>query len=289
MRDKYKIIGAILVVIIVFVITRACSNYFSNKIREDVKSDTQIKTSNEFKSEYAKDWIVSICDFLNGNIEYDQFPLSNNFKIKYKSVKDIIQGKVMGTIEANSDIFDINADYDKQIMGVGVKTGKGYEEVIYQLHYIINDKNELDDIEILDSRVVIDENGGYPKYVSYKTYDKKPSAAIYCLTNPKRYMHDGDICYLTENYIEKHKDYMTNSILPWKDWLYIDEFTVIMDKSDNRIWYLEAVNMDEVRKYKIKFIIDDRGYVDDYIIDEIERREVLDKESVKSDYYEFYS
>ena len=114
MRDKYKIIGAILVVIIVFVITRACSNYFSNKIREDVKSDTQIKTSNEFKSEYAKDWIVSICDFLNGNIEYDQFPLSNNFKIKYKSVKDIIQGKVMGTIEANSDIFDINADYDNE-------------------------------------------------------------------------------------------------------------------------------------------------------------------------------
>ena len=199
MRDKYKIIGAILVVIIAFILTRACSNYISGRIREDVKNEENTTISNEIKLEYASDWIKSICEFLKGNIEYDKFPLSSKFKNKFKSVNEIVQGKVMGTIEANSDIFDINADYEKQIMGIGVKTGNGYEEIIYQLHYIVNDKNELDDIEILDSRVVIDENGSYPQYVSYKIYDKKPSAAIYCLTNPKRYMHDGDICYLTEN------------------------------------------------------------------------------------------
>ena len=218
-------------------------------------------------------------------IEYDEMPLSEEFKKKYPSLDSFIQGKCTGiSIDSIFDEYDKNSN----IMTVTYKTGNGFEEIGYKLRYIINQNNELDDIEILESRLYRYDTDGYPKYTFYKTHFQSPGLELYCLTNPKRYMNDGDVPYLTDNYLKNHKDYKTESIIPWKDWLYVDEGTVKQDENNDRIWYVEAVSTEEIRKYKIEFIIDERGYVDDYILEEVERREVVDKEEVLDIFNELY-
>lgn len=283
MKNK-KVITVIVCTILVFILVRACTNALNKQIRNDIEKETIKIVSNEF----AKDWHASIGDLLSEDIDFDEFPLSINFRNKYKTIQDIFgrSGKEKYIFE--NFYFDSYDESMSNIITIIYKTENGFEEIAYQLHYIINENNELDDIEILKSRVYREEDGHYPKYTYYRTYNQNSIAALFCLTIPKRSWDDGAVTYLTDNYINHHKDYKTESIIPWKDWLYLDESTVKQDDENDRIWYVEVVNTKEVRKYKIEFIIDENDYVDDYIIEEIERREVIDKEAVLDDYYTNY-
>ena len=294
-----KWIVIIICTISIFIITKSCTNFFSEQIRNDIKNENEkinqvIETvkreevvQNEYVLKYKDDWTMIINYFLRRLISYDEMSLSQNFINKYPQLDNFIEGKCKGKIVDN--YFDNYNEDMENIITVTYKTGNDYEEIAYQLHYIINNDNELDDIEILDSRVYRNADGDYPKYTFYKTYYQRDDVAIYCLTIPKRSWDEGDVPYLTDNYINNHKDYKTESILPWKEWLYVDEGTIKQDESNNRVWYVEAVNTEEVRKYKIEFIIDERGYIDDYMIEEIERKEIFDKESVEYEYRYVYS
>ena len=294
MRDKYKIIGAILAVIIIFVITRACSNYFSNKIREDVKSDTQIKTSNELlensKNEYVlkykDDWELLIGYFLRGLISYDEMPLSRKFVNKYPRISNIITGKVTGN--RTKDMFDNNENMENLAV-IGCKTGNGSEDIAYQLHYIINDKNELDDIEILDSRVVIDENGEYPHYEKYHYYYDDPVTDADILCFPYRMDRDGDYyrIYVTEAFDKKFpgcqddKD-LKDGIVGDKDYLICGSVT--QDKEYPNICYAEFLDVDYIKTYKITFEILYNGYINDAIIELYKKEVTKDPEYVKEIY-----
>ena len=289
MKDKLKLVVAIVVVILLFALTRACSNYFMDRIREGINDETKVTISNELKSEYAKDWISSICDFLKGNIIYEDFPLSDNFRKKYKTVNDIIKGKVMGTIEANSEIFDINEDYNKHIMGIGVKTGNGFEEIIYQLHYIINENNELDDIEILDSRVYEDENGSYLHYDKFHYYYDDPVIATDILCFPYRNDFDGDPyrIFVTKEFKKKFPDCqddkdLNDGIVGDNDYLICGEVT--QDAEYPNICYAEFLDVDYTKIYKITFDILNNGYINDAKIELYKKEITKDPEYVKKRY-----
>ena len=146
MRIKIKIVISIIVVVILFALVIIYNNIKISKENGIILS--------EIKDKYSKNWESSICDFLYERIDFNSFPLSKNFKMKYKSINDIFKGNVTHIFE--NDYFD---NYDKNmnnILTITCETGKGYEQVAYQLHYVINENNELDDIEILDSRIYED-------------------------------------------------------------------------------------------------------------------------------------
>ena len=290
MRDKYKIIGAILVVIIVFILTRACSNYFSNKIREDVKNDTQIKTSNnllensinEYVQKYNKDWKMLVNYFLRGLIDYNEMPLSKDFAKKYPTLDNIIQGKVRGAII--DEYFDSYNENMKNVLTVLAKTGKGYEQIAYQLHYIINDKNELDDIEILDSRVYEDENGSYPQYDKYELYND----CIYAcglLVRPQR--NKPSYLYVNENFMKKFPEYPNKGVL--RDEKYMIEEKLWQDIENKNICYVEVMDLENTKTFKLDVYLDDKGYVDNVEVTLIEIKKTEDPEYVQSIYDEFYT
>lgn len=284
--NKYKIVISVTIIgIILLIITKSCSIVIENNIRQDIKNDE--KPTSEYLIKYKDDWINLIAFLLQGKIDFKDFPLSKNFLNKYNVANDILRGKVMGTHDAIAQTFDITEDIEKHIMTIGVKTGRGLEEVAYQLHYVINEKNELDDIEILDSKVIEDENGEFIQYEKFTTYSESSKGAIFYLTNPVRYWDMP--CYLTENYKNNHNNYKKDSIIPWKEWLYVDEANVICDDKNDKIWYIYALNTKETRKYKLIFAVDDKDYVDEVIVEELEIKVTENSDEVQEEYDLFYS
>ena len=264
-----------------------------DKMRTDIENETinnrvdMESSTNKYVKKYKNDWEMLVNFFLMGKIGYDEINLSDKFIKKYPTIDSIVKGKGNGGIE--NDFFDNYNENMENILTFTCLTGNEKEEMAYQLHYIINENNELDDIEILDSKLWCDKKGDIIQYIRYVTYNQNPAAALFCLTIPIGSWDEDTVPYLTDKYMEKYKNYRTESIIPWKDWLYVDEGTIKEDENNDRIWYVEAVNTEEIRKYKIEFIIDEKGYVDDYKIEEIERREVVDKEEILDKYYEIYA
>lgn len=284
MIKKIEFILAFLALVLIICLMLLWKNI--NSISQN-KKDTidNFNSKNEYIVKYNGDWEMIIDYFLAGSLDYTKMPLSKKFIEKYPNIESIIP---YNSIRESADsVFDLPNDMTN-VMTIRCKTEKGYEQIAYMLRYYINEFEELDDIEILDSRIYETENGSFPEYAHYKTYLENPNCAIYCLTNPKRYMDNGDVCCLTDNYMRNNSDYKTKSIIPWNGWLYIDEGTVEQDRINDRVWYLEAVNIEKIIKYKIEFIIDDRGYIDDYRIEELEIRDVLDKNIVLDEYNEVY-
>ena len=293
MNNKKTLIILIVCTILIFILTKACSDMLMDKMRTDIENETinnrvdMESSTNKYVKKYKNDWEMLVNFFLMGKIGYDEINLSDKFIKKYPTIDSIVKGKGNGGIE--NDFFDNYNENMENILTFTCLTGNEKEEMAYQLHYIINENNELDDIEILDSKLWCDKKGDIIQYIRYVTYNQNPAAALFCLTIPIGSWDEDTVPYLTDKYMEKYKNYRTESIIPWKDWLYVDEGTIKEDENNDRIWYVEAVNTEEIRKYKIEFIIDEKGYVDDYKIEEIERREVVDKEEILDKYYEIYA
>ena len=248
MKNK-QVITVIVCTILVFILVRACTNMLNEKIRNDIENETTItkksisESKNEYLIKYSGNWEIIIDYFLMGRIEYNEMPLSEKFKKKYPSLDSFIKGKCTG--ESSDSLFD---EYDKNsnIMTIRYKTGKGFEEIGYKLHYVINDKNELDDIEILDSRVVIDEDGHYPKYEKYHYFYDDPIVATDILCFPYRMDRDGDYyrIFVTKDFEEKfpdcqNDDDLNDGIVGDKDYLICGN--VIQDNEHSNVFYVEKI------------------------------------------------
>ena len=224
--------------------------------------------------------------FLRGLINYNEMPISKNFKTKFKSVNDIIKGNCIG--ESADSVFDNNVGTNN-IMSIRYKTGKGYEDIAYKLHYTINEKNELDDIEILDSRVLIDENGSYMHYDEYHYYSENQVLATDILCFPYRNDFDGDPyrVYVTDKFNEKFPycqddKNLNDGIVGDTDYLICGDVTC--DKEQSNVCYAEFLDVDYTKTYKITYIIADNGYIDDAKIELYKKEVTKDPEYVKALY-----
>lgn len=278
--NKYQIIIIItLIGIALLIVTRSCSRVIENNIRQYIKNDE--KPTNEYLIKYKDDWINLIAFLLQGKIDFKDFPLSKNFLNKYNVANDVLKGKVMGTHDAIAQTFDITEDIEKHIMTIGVKTGNGFEEVAYQLHYVINEKNELDDIEILDSKVIEDENGEFIQYDKYILYDDDKRLSTYILVFPQSTTGHTKV-YVTDKFKAKFSNYESEGILEDKDYLIYGEVT--QDKENEEMCYVECLDIEYTKIYKITYIIDEKGYIDDAEIELYETKKTEDPEYVKNFY-----
>ena len=294
-----KWIVIIICTISIFIITKSCTNFFSEQIRNDIKSETEkssfiIETSKKeeindiIEKKYLGDWEMAICDMLYEEINVKELPLSGNFINKYKTIHDIFKrsGKISHIFENN--YFDSYNEDMENIITVTYKTGNDYEEIAYQLHYIINDNNELDDIEILDSRVYRNADGDYLKYVRYEYYYDNPVGANWALCYPYVRVdknRDYDRVYVTENFIKKFPNYLTTGITGDTDYIMFGEH--YQDENDDKVCYAEFLGLEWIKTYKLTYDIDEKGYVDDVEVELYEKHKTEDPEYIKSYYQEY--
>ena len=282
MRNKYKIIVVLLFGIILFIVIV----FFSIVRNNNQQKIDNVTISNNLKT----NWDDSICDLLYGKIGFNNFPLSHKFLSKYNSINDLFSGKVKHIFE--NDYFESYNENMENILTITIETGRGYEQIAYQLHYVINENNELDDIEILDSRVYKNSNGEYLHYDKYHYYFDDPKVATDILCFPYRNDFDGDPyrVYVTKSFTEKFPDcqddtYLNDGIVGDKDYLICGE--VIQDNDQPNICYVEFLDIDWTKTYKITFDILDNGYINDATIELYKKELTKDPEYVK-ELYEGY-
>ena len=284
MRIKIRmavITFSVALIIVCILIRNVLKNSDSTKI---INNET--KMTNEYIVKYKDNWEMLINYFLRGLINYNEMPISKNFKAKFKSVNDIIKGNCIG--ESADSVFDNNVGINN-IMSIRYKTGKGSEDIAYQLHYKINEKNELDDIEILDSKVLIDENGSYMHYDEYHYYSENQVLATDILCFPYRNDFDGDPyrVYVTNKFYEKFPycqddENLNDGIVGDTDYLICGEVTC--DEEQLNICYAEFLDVDYTKTYKITYKIADNGYIDDAKIELYKKEATKDPEYVKALY-----
>ena len=293
-----KWIVIIICTISIFIITKSCTNFFSEQIRNDIKNENEkinqvIETvkreevvQNEYVLKYKDDWTMIINYFLRRLISYDEMSLSQNFINKYPQLDNFIEGKCDGRIIDN--YFDSYNEDMENIITVTYKTGNDYEEIAYQLHYIINNDNELDDIEILDSRVYRNADGDYPKYVRYEYYYDNPVGANWALCYPYvRVDRDVDYyrVYVTDNFLKKFPNYLTTGVTGDTDYIMFGEH--YQDENDDKVCYAEFLGLEWIKTYKLTYDIDEKGYVNDIDIELYEKHKTEDPEYIKSYYQEY--
>lgn len=263
-------------------------------IRNVLKNSDSIKNinnetiiTNEYIVKYKDNWEMLINYFLRGLIDYNEMPLSKNFCQKYNNVRSIVPGNVFGILE--NIIFNNTNEELKNCMTIHTKTGKGSEDIAYLLHYKINEKNELDDIEILDSRVLIDENGSYMHYDEYHYYSENQVLATDILCFPYRNDFDGDPyrVYVTNKFYEKFPycqddKNLNDGIVGDTDYLICGDVTC--DKEQSNVCYAKFLDVDYTKTYKITYIIADNGYIDDAKIELYKKEVTKDPEYVKALY-----
>lgn len=278
---KYKIIIIItLIGIALLIITRSCSRAIQNSIRQDLKKDE--KSTNEYLIKYKDNWEMKINHFLGGEITYDEMPISNIFKKKYPQLHSIIKGKC--TRESCNSYFDMNNASENNVMTISYKTDNGYEMIGYKLHYVINEKNELDDIEILDSKVIEDENGEfiqYDKYYYYLDCDFSYGLLVRPAVNKPNYL------YVSDNFIKKFPEYPNKGVL--KDYSYMIVEDLYYDKENPLICWALVMDLEKTTLFKIQVKLDDKGYVDDVDVNIDNVKKTEDTKYVQSVYDEYYS
>ena len=283
MKNK-KVITVVVCTIIVFILVRACTNALNKQIRNDIEKETIKIVSNEF----AKDWHASIGDLLSEDIDFDEFPLSINFRNKYKNIQDIFgrSGKEKYIFE--NSYFDSYDESMSNIITIIYKTENNFEEIAYQLHYIINENNELDDIEILESRVYREEDGHYPRYIVYDYYYNDPSGNTWVLCHPYVRLDRGrdyDRVYVTDNFLKKFPNYLTTGITGDTDYMMFGK--TYQDKNNDKVCYSEFLGLEWTKTYKLTYDIDEKGYINDVIVELYEKHKTEDPEYLKSYYKEY--
>ena len=285
LKKKIRLILAFFVVILIICLMFLWKTIkkFSDNENENI---SDYKNKNEYIIKYNGNWEMLINHFLRGNINYNEMPLTINFRNKYKSINDIISGKCTG--ESMDSIFDEDNSNLSNIMTICYKTGNGLEEMVYKLHYIISDNNELDDIVILDSRLFEDENGAYKQYVKYHYYYDEPSIVTAALCYPYVSRNKNDEyyrVYVTNSFEKKFPDYLSTGITGDKDYIMYGDY--YCDRNDRDICYAEFLGLDWTKTYKLTYDIDDKGYINDVDVKLYEKKKTEDPQYVKNLYQEY--
>ena len=209
----------------------------------------------------------------NGN--WSNLPLSDNFKEKYTPIDGILKG------DNYTNLYLMKSGMNKAEQIVVFNVSHNFKEEEYYVHYTVNDKNELDDVEIVDKILRYDENG---KEVIYKVsmdkdnYEFNISRLAYPFggdRDPRDYIN------MTNNYIGKYYNgFIQISVA---DRITALPITKISDY-DSSIVYLEIeyciYNGDEIGDwygpmyYKIKYATDENLWLDDVEVEEVSKEEI---------------
>ena len=216
----------------------------------------------------------------NGN--WANLPLANSFKSKYNPSDGIFKDVSYSRCGIYSDS---SFNKIKKLACYNVKTDLKKEE--YYVHYIVNGKNELDDVEIVDKILRYDENGKEVIYKKNITADNYKDALIKLADpyNISHYESETDYFNLTENYMKKWSGGFVNS----RGFDYYSKYVVNeLSSFEDRIVYMKCEypkfddNGDIVKLenksltlyYRIRFYLNNDMWLDDVEIDEISKEEI---------------
>lgn len=248
----------------------------SNRINKQEKTNETIDNNVIYDN-----WGKAIYELLNKTYKWDSFPMSETFNNKYKSPRDIVKGTVVSLYSDNDSLFDIDDDLKNKSLIVTVKTGDGLEQIAYLLKYTINTNNELDDLVVVDKKVIENVDGSYPLYDSFHYYLDEPITVTYRLVFPESCDSNYKV-YVTENFENKFNDYLEKGIIDDDKYLIFGD--VKQDESDKNINYVEFLDIDVTKYYKVIYEINADGYINDATIELIETKATENPDYVKECY-----
>ena len=161
-----------------------------------------------------------------------------------------------------------------------------YKQEYYYVYYTLNENNELDDVEIVDKKLLYDENGNkiiHKESISEENYED----VLIKLADPYNINHaelETDFYNLTENYIDKWSGGFVNS----RGFDYYSRYIIKeLSSFKKRIVYIKCeypkfdnngdiIDIDEdlTLYYKVKFFMNTDLWLDDVEVEEVSKKEV---------------
>ena len=178
-------------VIIVFVY----NIYYSDTVNKNIENN--ITNSDKIVLNMDDDFAQIITNTAKRNYDWTNLPLSESFKKKYNN-----RIGILGKDDDYTNLYGSNYMSNKEKQIVVLYVDHNYKQEEYYIHYTVNDKNELDDVEIVDKILRYDENG---EEVIYKeTMNGAFISNIIQLAAPYRLEWDPfDYVYVTDHYKKK--------------------------------------------------------------------------------------
>ena len=201
-------------------------------------------------------------------------PLSKNFKKKYK----IEEGIFIDDNYTHCGIFN-DSSFDKLNQIVCYNVWHNYQGEWYYVHYILNNDNELDDVEIVDKKLLYDENGN--EVIYKETMDGAYVSNIMLLAAPGRLEYDPfDYIYVTDNYLNKWSD----GFIDYDTSCGIDDVAGLEDKEQHLVYlYVIQDKFDEngniignewEKYFRVHYFVDSNMWLDDVEVKEISEEEI---------------
>lgn len=269
--SNWKKIKIISLVVLLVVITLLVIIFVNNRNHFNNIPDS-MKTESNRMLNMDNDFINIVYFTAKKNSDWTNLPLSNKFRNKYNPQNGILNDDEITNISGGGD-----SDKDKQIVVLNIFHNSKKEE--YHIHYILNEQNELDDVEIVNKKLLYDENG--KEVIEKETMDGAFDSNIVLLAAPDRLEYNPfDYVYVTENYLKKWRpgfiDYdISCGIEPIsglenkeKQIVYL---YVVQDKFDEN----GTIIGDEWEKYfRIHYFVDENMYLDDVEVEEVSKDEI---------------
>lgn len=275
---KIKIvIGAMVSVFVILIIVLLIniSRFVNNKYEQP--STNQQKTNEKQslnKMNMNDDFVNIIYRTVKKNGDWSDLPLSKKFKKKYSVKNGILNDDKITDIYGGG-----NSDKEKQIVVLNIKHGMKDEE--YYIHYILSENNELDDVEIVDKRLLYDENGNeviYKVSMDKDNYEFNISRLAYPFgadRDPRDYIN------MTNKYIDNYYNGFIQ--IPVADRITALPMTKISNYN-NKIVYLEVeyciYNGDDIGDwygpiyYRVNYTTDVNMWLDDVEVEEVSKEEI---------------
>lgn len=254
MKTVIKLILPIFVLVIIlgiYIFYRNVSNNVistTNSVNRDIESDKH----------YFEKLILTV---VRHKANYDTLPLTKNFKQKFKD--GVFEIKIGDDINAGyEDSFPYTSDREKCTMWLWTFETNN-ETWFRKIHYIYNENYELDDLELIEKRLIMDANGYGPRYDRIYVYgnsDYESRNIIGFLFEPftkSRY----DKFDTTKHFKEKFPEVERNE--PIK----IDRSYLCMRKivANGKKFNIELYDENSYYEYEIEILTDKNGAVDDMI------------------------
>ena len=267
---RIKIALILFCIIVVCVLIVLINNiYYNSAVNNNIENNVVKNEKTTLNME--DDTLDILYEVAKKNGDWSNLPLSDSFKKKYNSIDGIFKGISYTRCGIYSDS---SFDKIKKLACYNVKTGLKKEE--YHVHYIVNDKNELDDIEIVNKILRYDENGN--KVICKESIlEESYEDILIKLADPYNINHaepETDFFNLTENYMRKWSGGFVNN----RGFDYYSRYLIKeLSSFSNRIVYMKCeypkfddngdiIDLEDkslTLYYRIRFYLNDDMWLDD--------------------------
>ena len=273
------IISTILLITFVINFIKCVNNNYDNIDKIEYVESNLKNVDN--KLNVGDDWVKIVKMTAEKNSDWSKLPLSKSFKKKYNSQYGIL-GKDDNYTYLSSNSYESNEINQTVVLNVDHE----YKQEYYYVHYTLNENNELDDVEIVDKKLLYDENGNkiiYKESISEENYED----VLIKLADPYNINHaelEIDFYNLTENYISKWSGGFVDS----RGFDYYSRYIIKeLSSFKKRIVYMKCeypkfdkngdiIDIDEelTLYYKVKFFMNTDLWLDDVEVEEVSKKEV---------------